>query len=278
MIVCHMLYLGSAKHTCMAAGTNSIPNLVDSIDVGSDVDNMFVFPVEYLNIPVFCTTNASHSKIPSAPMFLRWDSMIAFANNAATWAGFQVKTAVCSLQPGAKPQLAMEVIGSKHVKPIVLALKSMATFTDRNGFEPRVQWEKWFAYLKLYKHAVASRRSHGPRIGMKCCQAWLSNVWCHRNLDLVAACFVCTLLLEIGLAWTRQNVSNGQLLVGATTLWVHVGARYEWLTHPDTEIETLAYICNLSHHAWIGMSLSLRSSLSFAYFCLILNCVAKAFN
>ena len=84
MIVCHMLYLGSAKRTCMAAGTNAIPNLVDSIDVGSDVDNMFVFPVEYLNIPVFCTTNASHSKIPSAPMFLRWDSMIAFANNAAT--------------------------------------------------------------------------------------------------------------------------------------------------------------------------------------------------
>ena len=83
---------------------------------------------------------------------------------------------------------------------VVLALKSMATFTDRNGFEPRVQWEKWFACLKLYKHAVASRRSHGPRIGMKCCQAWLSNVWCHRNLDLVAACFVCTLLLEIGLA------------------------------------------------------------------------------
>lgn len=54
-------------------------------------------------------------------------------------------------------------------------------------------------------------------------------------------------------------------VVGATTLWVHVVASYERLTRPDTGTETL-------------MSLSLRSSLSFAYVYPILICVTEAFN
>ena len=69
MIVCHMLHLESAKRTCMV--------LMQTTRL------RFLFN---LIIPLFCTTNASHSQRFQVHQLFwdGWDSRIAFAKNAAT--------------------------------------------------------------------------------------------------------------------------------------------------------------------------------------------------
>ena len=180
---------------------------------GTDVDNTFAFPVQSYHPIVLHNKCVTLSKIPSAPIVLRWvgfqDCFCQTCSNVHLlfWAGFQVEAAFVPYNQEPNHRWQCKLLGQNMLN-LVLALKSMATFTDWNGFEPRVQGEKWFACLKLYKYAVASRRRYGPQIRMKCRQAWLSVVWCHRNLDLAAACFV--LYIAFG-SWNDVNSEQGKM-------------------------------------------------------------------